>query len=184
MAAVLTNGKGFYHPLVYVLECHRLGIPLLPPSVNEPGPQFTVTTDQAQARRWKMEDGRWESAEVRGRRSEVRGQRSEVRGSPPKAFGALRPPLSGLRVPVLKVKGLTNHTKELILRERERGEFISLRDFYLRIQPLNEEMESLIRAGAFDGFGKSRTTQYWEFKAHLDSESGPLLPLEHLDRVP
>jgi DNA polymerase III alpha subunit len=26
MAAVLTNGKGFYHPLVYVLESHRLGL--------------------------------------------------------------------------------------------------------------------------------------------------------------
>jgi DNA polymerase III alpha subunit len=43
MAAVLTNGKGFYHPLVYVLECHRLGLKLLPPSVNEPGPAFTVS---------------------------------------------------------------------------------------------------------------------------------------------
>ena len=29
MAAVLTNGKGFYDPLVYVLECHRLGVKLL-----------------------------------------------------------------------------------------------------------------------------------------------------------
>jgi len=79
------------------------------------------------------------------------------------------------------VKGLTNRTKELILRERERGEFISLRDFYLRVQPLNEEMESLIRAGAFDGFGKSRTTQYWEFKARSQL---PLLPPENLDRLP
>jgi len=43
MAAVLTNGKGFYHPLVYVLECHRLGLKLLSPSVNEPGPAFTVS---------------------------------------------------------------------------------------------------------------------------------------------
>jgi error-prone DNA polymerase len=41
MAAVLTNGKGFYDPLVYVLECHRLGLKFLPPTVNEPGPQFT-----------------------------------------------------------------------------------------------------------------------------------------------
>src|SRR5262245_40947682 len=40
MAGVLTNGKGFYHPLVYVLECHRLGLKLLPPSVNEPGSSF------------------------------------------------------------------------------------------------------------------------------------------------
>ena len=42
MAAVLTNGKGFYDPLVYVLESHRLGLKFLPPTVNEPGPQFTA----------------------------------------------------------------------------------------------------------------------------------------------
>jgi DNA polymerase III alpha subunit len=40
MAGVLSHGKGFYHPVVYVLECHRLGLKLLPPSVNEPGPAF------------------------------------------------------------------------------------------------------------------------------------------------
>jgi DNA polymerase III alpha subunit len=49
MAAVLSNGKGFYHPLVYILECHRLGIPLLPPSVNEPGPAFAVTGGRIRA---------------------------------------------------------------------------------------------------------------------------------------
>ena len=42
MAAVLTNGKGFYDPLVYVLESYRLGLKFLPPSVNEPGPMFTA----------------------------------------------------------------------------------------------------------------------------------------------
>jgi DNA-directed DNA polymerase III PolC len=42
MAAVLTNGKGFYQPLVYALECHRLGIGFLPPGVNQPGPAFVV----------------------------------------------------------------------------------------------------------------------------------------------
>jgi len=42
MAAVLTNGKGFYDPLVYVLESYRLGLKFLPPSVNEPDPMFTV----------------------------------------------------------------------------------------------------------------------------------------------
>ena len=42
LAAVLTNGKGFYNPLVYVLESHRRGLKFLPPTVNEPGPKFTV----------------------------------------------------------------------------------------------------------------------------------------------
>jgi DNA-directed DNA polymerase III PolC len=45
MAGVLTHGKGFYDPLVYVLECHRLGLRFLPPAVNEPGPRFTVQGD-------------------------------------------------------------------------------------------------------------------------------------------
>jgi error-prone DNA polymerase len=117
MAAVLTNGKGFYRPLVYILECHRLGIPLLPPSVNEPGPQFLVTADKQ------------------------------------------------IRVPVLQVKGLTQQTSETLLRERAQAPFRSLADFFLRVQPLPEEMDALIRVGACDGFGKPRTAQYWEFKA-------------------
>ncbi len=45
MAAVLTNGKGFYDPLVYVLESYRLGLKFLPPSINEPGPGFAVHGD-------------------------------------------------------------------------------------------------------------------------------------------
>ena len=123
MAAVLTNGKGFYHPLVYVLECHRLGLPLLPPSVNEPGPQFTV------------------------------------RGG-------------AIRVPLLRVKGLAQRTTEAILRERAAGPFASLPDFFRRVQPLPEEMEALIRVGAFDSFGQNRTAQYWEFRAGLRLEAG------------
>jgi DNA polymerase III alpha subunit len=65
----------------------------------------------------------------------------------------------------LLVKGLTNRTKEAILRERERGEFSCLTDFVNRIQPLAEEMEALIRVGAFDTFEQPRTTQYWQFKS-------------------
>ena len=42
MAAVLSHGKGFYDPLVYVLECHRLGLRLLPPCLNHPGPAFAA----------------------------------------------------------------------------------------------------------------------------------------------
>jgi DNA-directed DNA polymerase III PolC len=131
MAAVLTNGKGFYDPLVYVLESHRLGIPLLPPFINEPGPHFMVTTEQQS----------------------------------PKLSGHQRSPRVRIRVPVLNVKGLTTRTKETILRERARGEFASLRDFFLRVEPLNEEMEALIQVGAFDNFGKPRAAQYWEFKS-------------------
>ncbi|HEU0010957.1 MAG TPA: DNA polymerase IV [Verrucomicrobiae bacterium] len=113
MAGVLTNGKGFYDPLVYVLECHRLGLKLLPPSVNEPGPAFV-------------------------------------------------PHGQSIRVPLTRVKGLTTRTTDRLLAARERGPFGSLADFFHRVAPSGEELEAMIRVGAFDEFGDTRTRQFWQ----------------------
>jgi DNA polymerase III alpha subunit/nucleotidyltransferase/DNA polymerase involved in DNA repair len=142
MAAVLSNGKGFYHPLVYVLEALRLGIRLLPPTANHPGPQFGVE-----------------------------GQ--------------------SIRVPLTRVKGLSQRTQERMTGERQRGEFRSLADFFRRVAPGREEMEALLRVGAFDEFGRSRTAQFWEVQqlCHaFSSTAGPgqgwLLPAPALDRLP
>jgi DNA polymerase III alpha subunit len=57
---------------------------------------------------------------------------------------------------------LTTRTAEAIAREFARGPFASLQDFYRRVAPLPEELEALMRVGAFDGFGKTRTEQFWE----------------------
>jgi DNA polymerase III alpha subunit len=67
------------------------------------------------------------------------------------------------------VKGLTERTKTRIVAERQRGEFASLSDFYRRVAPAPEEMEAMIRVGAFDSFGKRRTAQFWEAQ-HLGAE--------------
>lgn len=141
MAAVLSNGKGFYHPIVYVLECHRLGITLLPPSISRPGPMF-------------------------------------------------QPEGKSIRVPVRYVKGLTARTNERILSERNRDQFSSLADFYRRIVASPEEMEALLRVGAFDEFGKPRTAQFWECQllrqtfGHADGRQGQLFPPPGLNRLP
>ena len=121
MAAVLTNGKGFYHPIVYVLECHRLGLKLLPPSVNEPGPAFV-------------------------------------------------PRGNCIRVPLTRVKGLSNRTIDAMLAARGRGPFTSLEDFFHRAAPAGGELEAMLRAGAFDEFGETRTRQFWEAQRLQKSE--------------
>ncbi len=200
MAAVLTNGKGFYSPLVYVLECHRLGIPLLPPSVNEPGPSFTVEANPKSENR--------NPREIRSSKSEGQSlkpvARSEFGFRP--SFGVRTSDFGlAIRIPVLQVKGLTHRTGETILRERGRAPFTSLADFLLRVRPLNEEMEALIRVGTFDDFGQSRTAQYWAFrslchtaealstqgKGSIANRQSPmanhqlwLLPPGNLDRLP
>ncbi|HEX7653544.1 MAG TPA: DNA polymerase III subunit alpha, partial [Verrucomicrobiae bacterium] len=142
MAAVLSNGKGFYHPLVYVLESHRLGLQFLPPCVNDPGPRFGVV----------------------GR---------------------------AIRVPLTLAKGLTQKTVDRLLAERQRAPFTSLADFHRRVQPAAEELEIIIRAGGFDGFGEPRTRQFWEaqflqqtFGTGSRNGQGWLLPPPSLAKFP
>jgi DNA-directed DNA polymerase III PolC len=141
MAGVLTNGKGFYHPLVYVLECHRLGIGLLPPSVNQPGPGFRV------------ESGK-------------------------------------IRVPLVRAKGLTQRTTDRMIAQRERGTFTSLTDFYRRVGAQSDEMEIMIRVGACDEFGQTRTAQFWEGQqvqrayGQLTDNQGWLLPASSAHQLP
>jgi DNA-directed DNA polymerase III PolC len=145
MAGVLTNGKGFYHPIVYVLECYRLGLKLLPPSVNEPGPAFV-------------------------------------------------PHGAAIRVPLTNVKGLTNRTRERLLSARQQREFASMADFFHRVAPSGEELETMIRVGAFDEFGETRTRQFWQaqhllrtYRASVEPGQAWLVPppgLQHLPAIP
>ena len=142
MSAVLSNGKGFYHPLVYVLECHRLGLKLLPPSINAPGPDFV-------------------------------------------------PQGKNIRVPLTRVKGLTARTTEKLLAAGQRGAFRSMIDFFHRVAPSAEELEAMIRVGAFDEFGDTRTRQFWQaqhllktFGAGVEPGKGWLIPPAGLDKLP
>src|SRR5258708_27483674 len=123
MAGVLTNGKGFYHPLVYVLECHRLGLKLLPPSVNEPGPAFV-------------------------------------------------PHGGAIRVPLTNAKGFTTRTTDALIAAHERGLFDSMTDFFHRVAPTGEELEIMIRSGAFDEFGETRARQFWQAQHLLKTCGG------------
>ncbi|MEO6183470.1 MAG: DNA polymerase III subunit alpha, partial [Verrucomicrobiota bacterium] len=141
MAAILTNGKGFYHPLVYVLESHRLGVATLPPSINEARPGFCLV------------DGK-------------------------------------IRVPISSIKGVSTQLVARQFQERKSGRFQSLRDFFQRVRPGLEEMELLIRIGAFDEFDLSRTQQFWEFRLLAEScrehssAQGWLLPPMEKSRLP
>lgn len=142
MAGVLTNGKGFYHPLVYVLECHRLGLTFLPPSCNEPGPAFV-------------------------------------------------PHGTAIRVPLTNVKGLTKRTTDRLVAARQERAFTSMSDFFHRVAPNADEFEAMVRAGAFDEIGDTRTRQFWQaqhllktFAATAEPSQGWLIPPPGLEQLP
>jgi error-prone DNA polymerase len=75
---------------------------------------------------------------------------------------------SHIRPPLRQIKGLSDGMLERAARGRP---FRSLRDFVARVRPSKDEMENLIRAGAFDGFGKPRTAQFWEYLELVQSTS-------------
>jgi DNA-directed DNA polymerase III PolC len=168
MAGVLTNGKGFYHPLVYVLECHRLGLKLLPPSVNEPGPAFIPKVE-----------GRRMKAEVT----------SGAAADHPSPFSLHTS--SFIRVPLTRVKGLTQRTIDRLLAAHAQGPFSSVADFFRRVGPMGEELEAMIRVGAFDEFGETRTRQFWQaqqlvktYGATNAPGQGWLIPPPGLEQLP
>jgi len=78
--------------------------------------------------------------------------------SPHRAF---RPEGPSIRVPVAQIAGLSAALLDRIERRRP---FSLLRDFVLQSRPSPDEMSRLIRAGALDGLGVSRTAQFWEFR--------------------
>ena len=122
----------------------------------------------------------------------------------PSAFGVQRPDLirhstfgirhSSIRVPLTRVKGLTTRTADALLAARENGLFTSMGDFFRRVAPTGEELEAMIRVGAFDEFGETRTRQFWQAQqlvrnrgASTEPGQGWLIPppgLEQLPRIP
>lgn len=125
MAAVLTNGKGFYTPLVYTLEARRLGIGFLHPCVNICTPSFTVVHATVE------------------------------HGTPAASLG------KAIRVPLLCIKDLSEAMLARWQQELTFSPFTSVQDFCRRVRPDGPETLNLIRTGAFDGLGGTRTEHFW-----------------------
>jgi DNA polymerase III alpha subunit len=86
---------------------------------------------------------------------------------------------------------LTTRTVEAIPTARERGPFASMNDFFQRVAPAGEELETMIRAGAFDEFGETRTRQFWQaqhlsktFCARVEPGQGWLIAPPGLEKLP
>ncbi len=67
-----------------------------------------------------------------------------------------------IRLGFLYVKGMGGRMIQRVLKERQRGEFLSVDDFCLRTGLPGGVVENLILAGAFDFFGRTRREMLWQ----------------------
>src|SRR5207302_1462885 len=134
MAGLLSNEINNTEKIsVFVGECKRMGISILPPDINKSGLKFTPET-------------------VAAAPSPPFAFQS--------ATGASRPQSAAIRYGLAAIKNVGEAAMAMAVRERdERGEFASLEDFCSRLDSrvANRKMlETLIKAGAFDFTGRDR----------------------------
>jgi DNA polymerase III subunit alpha len=136
MAGLLSNEINNTDKIsVFVGECKRMGIAILPPDVNKSGLKFTPETTVAGV-----------------------GDPGGVKE--PQATWVTDPGYRAIRYGLAAIKHVGESAMEAAIRERERGgDFTSLQDFCSRLDSriANRKMlESLIKAGAFDFLGRER----------------------------
>jgi len=165
LAAVLTHGKGFYNRLVYSIECRRRGIAFRLPDVNRSDEGYVGC--QMSDVRCNSDLERCDSCFLGSAvfASQLTHELTPKCCSKPHLTSDIQHLTSQIRLPLWQIKGLRESTHDRILLEREQAPFRSLDDFYHRVGADQTEMQNLIRAGAFDGFGKSRAELFWEFRA-------------------
>ena len=68
-----------------------------------------------------------------------------------------------IRVGLMAIAGLMEHTAERILHQRKQGPYRSMEEFMQRVQPVAADMEALIATGACDAIaaGRSRPQMLW-----------------------
>jgi len=131
MAGLLSNEINNTDKIsVFVGECKRMGISILPPDVNKSGLKFTPESNACVS-----------LAKDKDASEDARATMS-------------------IRYGLAAIKHVGESAMEAAIRERERGgDFISLQDFCGRLDSriANRKMlESLIKAGAFDFLGRER----------------------------
>jgi DNA polymerase-3 subunit alpha len=141
MSAVLTHESGDIEKIaVSVRDCERLGVPVLPPDINE---SFTMFTVVDQVVKELIEQEVPDPADPNG--NTMITTKVEVETKKPT-----------IRFGLNCIKNFGEGIATAIIDERETsGKFRSIEDFLMRVRDKNlnkKSLESLIKAGALDAF--------------------------------
>jgi DNA polymerase-3 subunit alpha len=135
MAGLLSNEINNTEKIsVFVGECKRMGISILPPDINKSGLKFMPESSAC--------------VPLADSRSATNSASEDARAT------------MAIRYGLAAIKHVGETAMEAVIRERDqRGDFVSLQDFCARLDSrvANRKMlESLVKSGAFDFLGQDR----------------------------
>ncbi len=192
MAAVMSNEVANTDKIsIFVAECERLGISILPPDVNKSGLKFVPEEVNAAGVAALQASRKAKPAETEAVEENEEGVSFEELPNSKAAKKALEPapvieriPVGSTRFGLAAIKNVGEAAMESAVLEREKsGPFKSLEDFCGRIdsKKLNKKsLECLVKCGAFDWTGIERAELFAEIdgvlaasaSAHRDRASG------------
>lgn len=150
MAAVLTADAGDVEKIHEIVsECARMGIEILPPSVNESFGTFTVAETSGHVDRG--------GAEHAG--ASLQGSASKPNPVPEADMStASRDHAGAIRFGLYSIKNFGTGVADSIIAAREKGgRFTDIGDFLARVDDKNlnkKQLESLVQSGALDELGE------------------------------
>jgi DNA polymerase-3 subunit alpha len=204
MAAVMSNEVANTDKIsIFVAECERLGITILPPDVNKSGLKFVPEEVSEEGVAALQASRKAKSLETETAEEEEEGISFE---DLPKAKNAKKPSepaapvqrihVGSTRFGLAAIKNVGEAAMESAVIEREKnGAFVSLEDFCARIdsKKLNKKsLECLVKCGAFDWTGIERAELFAEIdgafaaaaSSHRDRASGQVSLFDALDAAP
>ena len=204
MAAVMSNEVANTDKIsIFVAECERLGIKILPPDVNKSALKFVpeevseegVAALQA-SRKAKPAEAQTLEEEEEGVSFEDLPKAKAARKAAEPAPPVARIHVGSTRFGLAAIKNVGEAAMESAVIEREKnGAFVSLEDFCARIdsKKLNKKsLECLVKCGAFDWTGIERAELFAEIdgafaaaaSSHRDRASGQVGLFDALDAAP
>jgi len=150
MAGLLSNEISNTDKIsVFVGECKRMGIAILPPDMNKSGLKFTPEMWEGPQRPESQPPEMWEGPQRPESQPDAQNRGTEA-----------APTFNAIRYGLAAIKHVGEAAMQMAIEERERnGPYTSLDDFCARIgtRIANRKMlESLVKAGAFDFVGQER----------------------------
>lgn len=185
MTAVLTADSGDTESIaIFVAEAKRMGIPVLPPDVNESGSVFTAIHIKENNKAFEEVSETGVSERNGARRGDFSAEKyaAPLEGTSSNVCNAIRFGLSS-------IKNFGEGISEAIIAERTaQGHFTSLSDFLSRISSKNlnrKSLESLIKCGALDSLssdigGRGTLLEHIEKMLAFHREATAIAPQESL----